>query len=222
MTDNEKITKLYESISRTDYFELNEKDFDFDKFITVEKEFLDYSFPDVHSYLLEDFKEVESNDKNKDSYLVKLHNGLQFNLHLRYFSSSDAREFVDIKKTSAEIKGDNQLNKDYVKSFSDLKEDQLICLVMFTDQEERTDRTGEVKTSAKELFYTLKKGILHSWSKRGQEKIKSLIMRVNKNDSKRLEFYKLLIQKFLPNFPNVFEDRTTEIKEGNILLIASK
>lgn len=95
-------------------------------------------------------------------------------------------------------------------------------MVMFSDQMGRTERTGDVKMSAKELFVSLKKAILHSWIKRGHEKVKSLIMRVDNNDIKRLNFYKLLIEKFLPNFQNVFEDRTTEAKQGYILLIAAK
>lgn len=222
MNDNEKIQKLYESIRKVDYFELDEKDFDFDKFMQIEDGFMDYNGGDLYGYLLEGFEEVESNDENRDAYLVTLHNGLKFHLHLNYLSPSKTKEFVATKKTSAEQKGDNELSGEYVKSFSNLKEDDIICMVMFADEKGRTDRTGEVKMNGKELFITLKKGILFSWHKRGMDKIKALVMRVDKNDIKRLNFYKLLINKYMPNFPNIFEDRITEIKEGNILLITTK
>lgn len=97
MNDNKKVKKLYESIRKVDYFELDEKDFNFDEFIKIDDGFFNYVGVDVYSYLLEDFEELESDNKAKDCYLITLHNGLKFNLLVRYFSSNDAKELVEIK-----------------------------------------------------------------------------------------------------------------------------
>lgn len=224
MKDDKTISELYKAIHEVDYFFVEEKDFDEDKFFSVDKDFVDLSVGEIYSYILESFKEVKhkspTDDGDEDVYEVVLHNGQLFTLHLNYVNPKQAKDYVRRKAVNAEIKKQNIIAQDYNNLFKDLKDNETICVVMFRDEQGKFEQTGKVGISAKELFITLKNAILDSWSKRDSKNVTAIMMRVNKTEPKRLEFYKLLLRKFLPEFKNIIVDNISEY--DNILLIASK
>ena len=101
--------------------------------------------------------------------------------------------------------------------FFNLKDDELICMMMFTDFEKNTKLTGNVGISAKELFIALKNAFIDSISQR--KNISAIGIRVNIWEEKRINFHKLLFDKFLKKrFPIVLEDKITEKEQGNYLV----
>lgn len=223
MKDDKTISKLYEAIHKVDYFSVDEKEFDEDKFFNVEEDFQNLNALNIYSYILESFKLVKqnspTNDGNEDVYEVVLHNGQLFTLHLNYVNPNQIKDFVKRKVVSAEMKKLNTMVQDYSNLLKELKDNETFCIIMFRDEQDQLEQTGKVGISAKELFITLKNAILDSWSKRDSKNIKGVIMRVNKSEPKRLEFYKLLLNKFLPEFKNIIIDN---VSEPAILLIASR
>ena len=219
--DSKWIAELYESIYKFDYFSLEEKDFDMDKFLSAQSSFYDLSIPYVEkSFILESFEKIESESPTEDVYGVTLYNGLKFKLKINYVE--DSKDFVNTKKSTADFKKDNDLRDNYSFLSEKLKDQDTICMVMFEDEEGRTELTGNVGISAKELFVTLRHAILDSFSRRDMNHIKGIGMRVAKKEEKRLKFYTMLLKTFLPNrFPNIFVDRTTEEKEGLYLLFGT-
>lgn len=224
MKDSKTISKLYEAIHKVDYFSVDEKDFDENKFFSIEEDFQNLNTLDIYSYLLESFKQVKQNaltdDGEEDVYEVVLFNGQLFTLHLNYVDPRQAKDYIKRKAVNAEIKNQNVIAQDYQNLFKDLKDSETICVVMFKDEQGKFEQTGKVGISAKELFITLKNAILDSWSKRDSKNIRAIMMRVNKAELKRLEFYKLLLKKFLVEYKNIIVDNISE--DGNILLIAFK
>lgn len=222
--DDKTISKLYKAIHKIDYFSIDEKDFDEDKFFSVEKDFQNLNALDIYSYILESFKRVKQNsptdDGQEDVYEVVLHNGQLFTLHLNYIEPKQSKDFIKRKVVNAEHKQQNNLVQGYSKLFEDLKPEEIICVIMFKDEQGKFEQTGKVGISAKELFITLKNAILDSWSKRDSKNIRAIVMRVNKAEPKRLDFYKFLLNKFLSVYKNIIVDNTTEY--DNILLIASR
>ena len=222
--DDKTISKLYESIYNVDYFSVNEEDFDENKFFSVNEDFINLNALDVYSYILESFKQVKQNvptdDGNEDVYEVILHNGQLFTLHLNYTTTQKAKDFVKKKAIEAVYKNQNVVAHDYNDLLQDFKNDETICVIMFKDEKGKFEQTGRVGISAKELFITLKNAILDSWSKKDSKNIKAVMMRVDKTEPKRLEFYKMLLNKFLPAYKNIIVDNISE--SSNIVLIASK
>jgi hypothetical protein len=222
--DNKTISKLYESIHKVDYFSVDEKDFDENKFFSIDEDFINLNALDIYSYILESFKQVKHNvptdDGEEDVYEVILHNGQLFTLHLNYTTTNNAKDFVKKKAIEAVYKNQNVVAQDYNNLFQNFKNDEIICVIMFKDEQGKFEQTGKVGISAKELFITLKNAILDSWSKRDSKNIKAVMMRVDKAEPKRSEFYKMLLNKFLPAYKNVIVDNISE--GSNILLIAFK
>jgi len=222
--DDKTISKLYESIYKVDYFSVNEEDFDENKFFSVNEDFINLNALDVYSYILESFKQVKQNvptdDGNEDVYEVILHNGQLFTLHLNYTTTQKAKDFAKKKAIEAVYKNQNVIAHDYNDLFQNFKSDETICVIMFKDEKGKFEQTGRVGISAKELFITLKNAILDSWSKKDSKNIKAVMMRVDKTEPKRLEFYKMLLNKFLPAYKNIIVDNISE--SSNIVLIASK
>jgi len=222
--DNKTISKLYESIHKVDYFSVDEKDFDGYKFFGLEEGFANLCSLNVYEYILESFKQVKHNVQTssgeEDVYEVVLHNGLLFTLHLDYIKPYQAKDTIHRKAINAEHKLQNTLAKEYYNLYNEFKNDDIVCVIMFKDEKGRFIQTGEAGMTAKELFVTLKNAIEDSWSKRDFKKIKTILMRVNKTEPKRLEFYKLLLKKFLPAYKNLIVDSIVE--DSNILLFASK
>jgi len=222
--DDKTISKLYEAIHKVDYFSVDEKDFDQDKFFSVEEDFQNLNTLDIYSYILESFKQVKQNsptdDGQEDVYEVVLHNGQLFTLHLNYIEPKQSKDFIKRKAVNAEHKQQNNLAQGYNKLFEELKPEEKICIVMFKDEQGKFEQTGKVGISAKELFITLKNTVLDSWSKRDYKDVRAIMMRVNKAEPKRLDFYKFLLKKFLTDYKNTIVDNITE--DGNILLVASK
>lgn len=225
--DNELISRLYESIYKVDYFNLDEKDFDLKAFLADQTEFFEFGSinPELEC-LLEGFEKVGSNVPTKDGaedvYEISLHNGLTFKLHLNYIAPQKTKEFLQIKQTSAAVKNDNGLADVYKQLTNKLQDGDVVCMIMFKDENESTHLTGKVGMSAKELFVALKNALLNSWSTKNIDIIKVIGMRVNKNEKKRKEFYEMLISTFLSHrFPNTFTDETTEEQQGFELLFAT-
>jgi len=222
--DDKTISKLYESIYNVDYFSVNEEDFDENKFFSVNEDFINLNALDVYSYILESFKQVKQNvptdDGNEDVYEVILHNGQLFTLHLNYTTTQKAKDFAKKKAIEAVYKNQNVIAHDYNDLFQNFKSNETICVIMFKDEKGKFEQTGRVGISAKELFITLKNAILDSWSKNDSKNIKAVMMRVDKTEPKRLEFYKILLNKFLPAYKNIIVDNISE--SSNIVLIASK
>jgi hypothetical protein len=222
--DDKTISKLYESIYNVDYFSVNEEDFDENKFFSVNEDFINLNALDVYSYILESFKQVKQNvptdDGNEDVYEVILHNGQLFTLHLNYTTTQKAKDFAKKKAIEAVYKNQNVIAHDYNDLFQNFKSNETICVIMFKDEKGKFEQTGMVGISAKELFITLKNAILDSWSKKDSKNIKAVMMRVDKTEPKRLEFYKMLLNKFLPAYKNIIVDNISE--SSNIVLIASK
>jgi hypothetical protein len=222
--DDKNISKLYESIHKVDYFSVDEKNFNEEKFFSVDEDFINLNALDVYSYILESFKQVKQNaptdDGDEDVYEVVLHNGQLFTLHLNYTTTQKAKDFVRKKAVEAVYKNQNVIAQDYNNLFQDFKDDETVCVIMFKDEQGKFEQTGKVGISAKELFITLKNAILDSWSKRDRKNIRAVMMRVNKTEPKRLNFYKMLLKKFLTDYKNIIVDNISE--GSNILLIASK
>ena len=215
--DNQKIQKLYESIRKNDYFLLDEKDFDWNEFVRIDKEFLNLCALDLHSYLLESFEKTQTDDNN-DIYEVKLHNGLVFFVTITYVGGKKAREMFDKKRMEALVSRDSELAKNYKEKLSTISDEEEVCVVMFKDQKGRLDRTGEVNLSSKELFIALKNALIDSWASRNFSPSGIVVARAAKNDPKRLEFYKFLFSKFLPN-SDLMVDSTTESDYSILYLI---
>jgi hypothetical protein len=219
--DNKWISKLYESIYKVDYFSLEEKDFDLDKFLREQNSFFDLSspFPEL-SCILENFEKIKSESKTEDVYTITLHNQLKFKLKINYIQ--DVKDFINTKKSTADFKKDNDLKDRYEFLSDKIKDKDTICMIMFEDEQGNTKLTGNAGISAKELFVALRNALLDSFSQRNMNNIKGIGMRVSKKEEKRLKFYKMLIDHFLSNkFPNIFVDRTTEEKQGLYLLFAT-
>lgn len=226
--DNKWLVKLYESIYSLDFFTLDEKDFDINRFLTGQNDFFVLNEPNPElSCILESFEKTGSQIPTKhgeeDVYLITLHNGLKFKLHLNYIERNKTKDFLESKKISANYKKDNDLEKEYSEILNNLEENGSICMIMFEDENSNTNLTGKVGMSAKELFVAIKNSLLDSWSYKNINRIIAIGMRVKKNEEKRLKLYNILISHFLHNrFPKIFLDKITEEKEGNYLLFAAK
>lgn len=226
--DSERIAKLYEAIREIDYFTNSEVNFiwkDFD-LLRVENFNLNSLNPEIE-YFLESFEKIKSasptNHGQEDVYEVVLLNGLRFYLHINFIQPSKTAEFIKTKIINAEIKNQNDALVNYKEYFKDLKENDFICMIMFKDEEGRTDFTKNVGMSSKELFITLKNALLDSMSTKNWNDIKAIGARVDVNEEKRTKFYKFLFEKFFSDrLPNIFEDDETESDKNLKLVFATK
>jgi hypothetical protein len=204
-------------MKRNDYFQLNEKDFNWEEFLKIDEGFLDLSSLDLYSYVLESFEKIKSGLK-QDIYKIVLHNGLNFELLINFEQAKDSFKY---KLATSEQKHYNTAAKTYKEILSkNITDNDTMCIVMFRDEQGRVDRTGEVKMASKELFVTVRNAISNSWSQRDYNNIKAIMMRVDSNDTKRLSFYKELITRFLPDYKIFVEDRETEA--NTVILYAVK
>jgi len=219
--DSKWIAELYESIYKFDYFSLEEKDFDLEKFLIDQNSFFDLNSPFPERFcILESFEKIKSESKTEDVYEIILHNQLKFKLKINYIE--DTKDFINTKKSTADFKRDNDLKDRYEFLSDKIKDKDTICMIMFEDEQGNTNLTGNVGISAKELFVSIRNALLDSFSQRNMNNIKGIGMRVSKKEEKRLKFYKMLIDHFLSNrFPNIFVDETTEGEQGFYLLFAT-
>lgn len=226
--DSEQIAKLYEAIQEIDYFTNSEVNFNWKDFNLLHVE--NFNFNSLNSeieYFLESFEKIKSDSTTQhgkeDVYEIVLHNGLKFYLHINFIQPSNTTEFIKTKITNAKIKNQNNALADYEKHFKDLKENEFICMIMFKDEEGRTDFTKKVGMSSKELFITLKNALLDSMSTKQWNDIKAIGARVDVSEEKRTKFYKFLFQKFFSDrLPNIFEDSETESDKNLKLVFATK
>lgn len=225
--DDQIISKLYESIYNVDYFSLDEKEFDLKAFLSGQSMFfkLDEINPELDC-LLESFEKISSaaptKHGNEDVYEITLRNGLKFKLHLNYIAPKKTKEFLHTKQTSAAFKNDNELASSYKQLVDNIQDEDTICMIMFKDEEDHTHITGKVGMSARELFVALKNALIDSWSTKKVDHIRAIGMRVSIQETKRKDFYEMLITTFLTHkFPNTFTDDTTEKQQGFKLLFAT-
>lgn len=226
--DSKQIAKIYEAIQEIDFFTKEESCFDWQKFQILHWENFDFNSlnPEIE-YFLESFEKIKENSPTKhgeeDVYEIVLHNKLKFHLHINYIQHLNAKYFIGSKIANAKIKNQNDALVNYEKHFKDIEDNEIICMIMFKDEEGRTDFTKKVGMSAKELFVTLKNALLDSMSNKGWNDLRAIGARVNMNEDKRSNFYKKLFQKFLSNkFPNIFEDNETEQEENLKIIFATK
>ncbi len=228
MSDQQYIARLYESIQARDFF-TNEEMFDWGLFLehNIQNTDLNYlSISPEKTIHLESFERIKADSPTRDGfedvYEIILFNGSKFYIHINYLDHKKFRQYVNQKITHAEHKKDNNLADLYRANFNSLSAQDLVCMVFFKDADNNLHLTNKVQYSAKELFVSLKHAILDSWTQHSASRIKALMMRINNQEIKRLKFYKMLMEKFLTNFPNIFEDALTEKVDGNTILIASK
>lgn len=226
--DSKQLEQLYEAIRQIDFFANSETNFDWAMFekLHVENFNLNSLNPEIE-YFLESFEKIKSasptNHGQEDVYEVVLHNGLKFYLHINFIQPSKTTEFIKTKIINAEIKNQNGALVNYKKYFKNLKENNFICMIMFKDEEGRTDFTKKVGMSSKELFITLKNALLDSMSTKNWNDIKAIGARVDVNEEKRTKFYKFLFEKFFSDrLPNIFEDNETESDKNLKLVFATK
>ena len=226
--DSEKLQQIYEAIRSVDYFVNSKDNFNWNAFEKLHAENFNLNSlnPEIE-YFLESFEKIKSDSLTKhgkeDVYEILLHNGLKFYLHINFIQPSNTTDFIKTKIASAKIKNQNNALADYKKHFKDSKETDFICMIMFKDEEGRTDFTNKVGMSSKELFIALKNALLDSMSTKNWNNIKAIGARVDVNEEKRTKFYKFLFQKFFSDrLPNIFEDSETESDKNLKLVFATK
>ena len=226
--DSKKLEQIYEAIREVDFFVNAKEKFNWDAFAKLHSENFNLAspFPDVE-YFLESFERIKSASPTKhgqeDVYEVVLHNGLKFYLHINFIQPSETKEFIQTKIVNAQIKNQNEALADYQKHFANTEKNESICMIMFKDEEGRTDFTKKVGMSSKELFITLKNALLDSMSTKSWNDIKAIGARVNIDEDKRTDFYKFLFRKFFSDrLPNIFEDNETESDKNLKLVFATK
>jgi hypothetical protein len=226
--DSKKLEQLYEAIRQIDYFVNDANNFDWLTFDQLHMEHFNLGSlnPEIE-YFLESFEKMKSNSPtkhgNEDVYEIVLHNGQKFYLHINFIQPSFNHQFVQSKIIGAQHKNQNNAFRDYKKYFSDTKQEDIICMIMFQDEEGRTDFTKKVGMSSKELFITLKNALLNSMIGKNWDDIKAIGARVHIGEDKRTDFYKMLYQKFFSDrLPNIFEDAETEADKNLKLVFATK
>jgi len=219
--DTKMLQNLYESIYSVDFLQIDEskiRSFNWDKFFQSE-----YMMNFNNMFLLEDFKFVKTKPSlqgEEDVYEITLRNGKKFELFLNYIFPSSVKDYVFKFQEASSIKGRNDISANYEEYFSDLNPNDMIVIMQFKDSEERHELTGEVGGSTPELFATLRQAFMDSVkkSKNGGNNLKAVVMRVSKNETRRLVVYRKLIERYLTDFPNIFED---DFNEPNYILLTA-
>ena len=226
--DSKKLEQIYEAIREVDFFVNGKEKFNWEAFAKLHSENFNLAspWPDVE-YFLESFKNIKLASPTKhgqeDIYEIVLLNGLKFYLHINFIQPSNTTEFIKTKIINAEVKNQNEALTNYKKHFKDIKENELICMIMFKDEEGRTDLTKKVGMSSKELFVSLRNALLNSVAIYEWDNIKAIGVRVDMNEDKRTDFYKFLFRKFFSDrLPNIFEDNETESDKNLKLVFATK
>jgi hypothetical protein len=219
--DDKIIADLYESIYKQDYLQLEESNLEFFNWDEFFKS--DHMSTYGSMFLLEDFELIETRPKidgEEDIYKITLRNGKEFKLFINYIKPDNAREFILKNSESANLKNNNELADNYTKYFPE-DDYQNIVMMQFSDSDGRHELTGDVGFSTPELFSTLKSAFFESVKKVGGLSIlQAIIMRVSKKETRRLTVYRKLMERYLKDFPNIFEDGFNE--EEYVLLIATK
>jgi hypothetical protein len=220
--DTKMLQNLYESIHSMDFLHIDESEvdtFDWEKFF-INEHMTNFG----GMFLLEDFKFVKSEPTlqgNQDVYEIVLRNGKTFNLFMNYIVPGKVRDYVFKFQEAASHKDRNDISSNYEEYFSDLAPNDTIVIMQFKDSDERHELTGDVGYSTPELFAALRQAFMDSVKKTGGDNnLKAVVMRVSKKEQRRLVVYRKLIQRYLKDFPNIFEDDFNET--DYILLTATK
>ena len=173
------------------------------------------------------FESIEQIEKGKttdqgteDTYEIVLKNGQKFFVKITFITPSKTKELV-LRSQMNTAKYDNIVSDNYKNIFKDLKEDEQIAYVMFTDEESGTKLTGNTGIYSVELFRGVEQAINQSFY--DKTNLKGFVIRVDNSELKRLKLYKRIIETmYSNNFSNVFVDKISEKHNNLTLLIASK
>ena len=207
--DIKYISELYESIDKIDYFNQNidKKHFDWDYFFY---EALNKSYILIESFEILS-RETTPNGKT-DVYKITTLKGNDFILNMDYQNSKKLGIFIFSGVRGAEAKK-SELSKEY---FNKLKtiigNDGEMCFIRFEDTQGRNKLTGELGIGAVEVFSGLKLAITDSFAEHiNDTNLKGIVMLISKDEENiRLPLYKKLIEKYLPEFSNIYVDRTSD------------
>jgi len=172
------------------------------------------------------FESIEQTEKGKktehgeeDVYEIVLKNGQKFFIKINFITPNRTKQTVIANQMNT-AKYDNTVSNNYKNSFKDLKDNEQIAYIMFTDESSRTTLTGTTGIYSVELFRGIEQAINQSFYERSN--LRGFIIRVDNSESKRLKLYKRIIETLYKNFSNVFIDKISESKNNTTLLIASK
>lgn len=223
--DKQILEKLYGNIyDIKDFFDIEEsliEQYDWDEFFGCRE----FSF---NNLLVEEFRTINDGKTTsngfQDTYEIELKNGQKFMLFLDYESPNKTKEKIKKRIIELEHKNSEMLAKTYEKNFSNLGNDEMVCVIQFKDSKDRHELTGEVGMSAKELFSSLREAVFDSFiSKKRIYNLRGFIIRVSNSEKRRMVLYKKIVERFLKNdFPTVFEDNITETSHGYSLLVATR
>jgi len=157
-----------------------------------------------------------------DTYEIELRNGQKFEVNFSFNSGKHVRELAGKAIVEADHKNNLEVVGGY-ESFTDISDDEYVVMIEFKDSEGRHDDTGKVGIHAKELFEMLKRSYIHSMDSGIREKVRGIMMRVDKNNPKRMNFYMVIIKRYLgETFNNIFVDPYINANSNYDLLIAVK
>jgi hypothetical protein len=218
--DTEILKEIYHSIRTGDVYIIDEKSMEWDGVFPLE------DFSSLDMIFFESFEKIRDREKIDvgflDTYEIELRNGSKFVVN---FSYNDAKQIRDISKKAiieAEHKNQPEIVAGY-ETFSDIKDGEYVVLIEFKDADGRHDDTGKVGIYAKELFEMLKQSYIHSVSTDMKDNLRGIMMRVDKNNPKRMNFYQILLKKYLAqSFPNIFVDPNSNNTANFDLLIAAR
>lgn len=217
MKDNNNIRLIYESLQSEEIILKDEPEFSWNGIFE--------STNHDELFLLESFEKIvdkESFDSGFfDVYEIELRSGQKFTVTLSYNDSKHIRDLAKRAIIEAEKKNQMDIVSGY-ESFLEMEDNQYVVMIEFKDSGGRHNDTGEVGIHAIELFEMLKQSFLHSIQDIGDNLI-GIMMRVHKNNPKRMNFYKIILKRYLSeDFPNVFVDPNTNSLRNYDLLIAKK
>ena len=172
------------------------------------------------------FERVEQIEKGKrtehgeeDVYEIILKNGQKFFVKINFISPNLTKQMI-VGNQMNTAKYDNTVSGNYKNNFKDLKDNEQIAYIMFTDESSGTTLTGMTGIYSLELFRGIEQSINRSFYERPN--IKGFVIRVDNSESKRLKLYKKIIDTmYARNFPNVFVDNISERIDNITLLVAS-
>jgi hypothetical protein len=216
--DDKILGIIYESIRFGDIVLIDEPDFGWDGIFE--------SIPHNDLFLLESFEKIKDkepfDDGVFDAYEIELKNGQKFQVTLSYNNAKRIRDISNKASLEAEHKNQMEIVSGY-EPFLNIQDGEYVMMVEFKDSSGRHDDTGNVGIHALELFEMLKQSFIHSVQGGFADKLVGIMMRVDKNNPRRMNFYKTLLKRHISkDFPNIFVDPNTNSARGYDLLVATK
>lgn len=199
--DKKKLELLYEetTANKTDYLLLeNVEGFDWDYFWSV----YTYSQQNVFT-IYEKFELVNSSEKC-DIYKIETSNGLVFDLSVNLLNNSDTSD-IFMKTLIGNLSDRTILN-----SLGEIiKNTKLPILnINFKDSEGSFQITGKVGNYSFSVINGIKKSVVQTVHSRIGQYPDVLFFYIDKNESRKLEFFKNVFGHIFPNFKNQYTDST--------------